>query len=761
MKLSVHSPFGRRPARARTLAAIAVSAALALAGAGAAAATAASATATASNSPPPGAATPATAPATATAKAAVTGPAGATVSADAAAEPYSCAPNGPPGNQTIYGTFGDASVIGWTGNSEGVTACLGGSFFVTSGNGPGSGSTAAVTGTSYGYGVYNDTATTWNSADGYLPALVTTFHRDGARISITNFGDQVTIGGHAYVAIYSRVHVSNPTARTLDIDPQPSAGLVVLQSAPDAVPPHSTVNHDYVVASDRFGGSYAWPSSTALAQAGGFSQHFAHMRAYWDHQLAGLAQLVTLPDQSLVDAYRTGFIYTQIIRSGNELKTGANGYDQEFSHDVIGILANLFTQGYTSGAHGLLDRARFVIGSQTQYDDGVWTYPWPWAIYLLKTGDLKFVKANFDTEGPAGASEPSIEDTAHLIAANRTGPGGIMQETNDIDANGFWTIDNYEALTGLAAYRWLAEQVGNTAQATWAANEYASLLSATNKTLDATISASHLSYLPCSMTEPNTDNRCANAEDANWAAPFLFGRWAWDGYLFGAPRSGPGLNLIDATYDYGFGRLQGKLPPDTFGGYPTQYYSTAYNAGYGEWGLASTAHRDQGILSYEFMISNGQNGPYSWWESQQFPNPGSPWTGTHPEAGNGSSPHAWGMANANMVLLDSLVAERADGSLVIGRGVPDAWIRSGQVIKLANVPIAGGERAGLTIRTSGRTVTLTLTGQRPTGPVLFQLPAFVANIAHASAGVVSDKTGTVTLTPATSSVTVRLKHPAD
>ena len=37
------------------------------------------------------------------------------------------------------------------------------------------------------------------------------------------------------------------------------------------------------------------------------------------------------------------------------------------------------------------------------------------------------------------------------------------------------------------------------------------------------------------MTEPNTANRCANAEDANWAAPFLFGRWAWDGYLFGAP----------------------------------------------------------------------------------------------------------------------------------------------------------------------------------------------------------------------------------
>jgi len=334
-----------------------------------------------------------------------------------------------------------------------------------------------------------------------------------------------------------------------------------------------------------------------------------------------------------------------------------------------------------------------------------------------------------------------------------------MEETNDIDANGYWTIDNYEALMGLWAYHWLAQQVGNTSEASWAASQYSSLLAAVNKTLDATISANHLNYLPCSMTEPNTDNRCVNAEDANWAAPFLFGRWAWDGYLFGAPLSGPGVSLIDATYSYGFSRLTGKLPANTFGGYPTQYYSTAYNAGYGEWGLASNDYRDQGILSYEFMVANGQSGPYSWWESQQFPNPGSPWTGTHPEAGNGSSPHAWGMANANMVLLDSLAAQRSDGSLIVGRGVPDSWVASGQVISLANFPITDGRHLGLSIRANGNAVTLTLNGDQPTGPVLFQLPAFVNNIAHASAGTVNEKTGTVTLAATVRTVTVQLTQP--
>ena len=210
------------------------------------------------------------------------GAASATPAVAATAAPYSCAPNGPAGSQMIYGTFGDAGVIGWAGNTQAVVACLGGSFFVdTSGpdGGPGSNSTAAVTGTTYGYGVYDDSPTTWTNADGYLPALVTTFHRDGAQISITNFGDDVTVGGKAFVIIYSRVQVTNPTGSTISIDPEASAGLIPLNSAPDAVPPHSTVNHDYAVPSDTLGGSYSFPSASAVAAAGGFDQHFAHMRA--------------------------------------------------------------------------------------------------------------------------------------------------------------------------------------------------------------------------------------------------------------------------------------------------------------------------------------------------------------------------------------------------------------------------------------------------------------------------------------------------
>ena len=398
---------------------------------------------------------------------------------------------------TEYAQGTTAAAIGWAGNDEAVVACLSGSFVVKN------------TGQLYGYGIYTGGATAWVNAGGYLPALITSFHSGDAAVSITNFGDKVTIGGHPFVVIYSRVTVTNPTSRPITADPQPTSNLIPLGAAPDVVPPRSTVHHDYAVFSDKFAGSYPYPGQGQLRAAGSYARHFAHMSAYWNGQLGQLVQIRQLPDRQLIDAYEAGFIYTQITRAGTHLKTGVNGYDKEYSHNVVGILANMLTQGFSTDgtvtAVDLLLRLRDVVGTQAQYDDGIWKYSWPWAIYLQKTGDIATVRANFATPGPLGdAAEPSIKDTAHAIAAARTGPGGIIEATNDIDANGYWTIDDYSALMGLASYRWLAQRLGDTAEYTWATGEYSSLLNAVNQTLDNTISTYGLDYLPCSMVHPTT-----------------------------------------------------------------------------------------------------------------------------------------------------------------------------------------------------------------------------------------------------------------
>jgi hypothetical protein len=249
--------------------------------------------------------------------------------------------------EAYTGAYGTASAIGWEGNHQGVVTCIGGTFFVQ-GN----------LYKDFGFGIYDGQKTTWTDADGYLPAQTTSFERSGAAVSITEFADKLTIGHRTFVAVYSQVAIDNTTGRTIEADPEASSGMVVLSSPSNEVKPHTTALHEYVVGVDRFGNYYPLPTAAELANAGSYAQHYADMSRFWNRQLSEIAQ-IEVPDPSLVDAYKAGFIYTEIARSGNNLNTGVNGYESEFSHDVIGILSNMFTQGYFTDAHALLlaDRA--------------------------------------------------------------------------------------------------------------------------------------------------------------------------------------------------------------------------------------------------------------------------------------------------------------------------------------------------------------------------------------------------------------------
>ena len=372
---------------------------------------------------------------------------------------YRCAFN--VDTDAFTGADGTASAIGWLGDHNSVITCLGGTFLVQDG--------PDGLFQDYGFGIYAGQRTTWADADGYLPAQVTTFTiGSGATVSITEFADRIVVAGDPFVAVYSRVHVVNPTGRTVTADPLASAALVPLDRGPDTVAPHHAVDHDYVVVSDRFGTADPWPGAAAVAAAGGFDRT-SRTCAPSGTRSWPASPRSACPSRSLVDAYKSGFITTQITRSGNDLDTGVNGYESEFSHDVVGILTNLFTQGSFSDAQALLTEARAVVGAQGQYVDGLWTFSVPWAVYLLKTGDKAFVEQNFATGG-ADATQPSIEDAAHAIAADRTGPMGTMEATNDIDTQGYWTTDDFEALLGLAAYRYIASTLGDTEEASWASD---------------------------------------------------------------------------------------------------------------------------------------------------------------------------------------------------------------------------------------------------------------------------------------------------
>ena len=145
------------------------------------------------------------------------------------ASKYDCALSNRPADVAFTGADGSASEIGWEGNQQGVVTCLGGVFYIQDvlyeNYGIGSGN-------NYGFGIYDGAPTRWTDADSYLPAQITSFSRDGARVSITEFADRVVLSGAAFVAVYSRVAVTNPTNHIIEANPEASPGLIPLDPPP-------------------------------------------------------------------------------------------------------------------------------------------------------------------------------------------------------------------------------------------------------------------------------------------------------------------------------------------------------------------------------------------------------------------------------------------------------------------------------------------------------------------------------------------------
>ncbi|MGZ0153507.1 sugar-binding protein [Kribbella sp. WER1] len=588
----------------------------------------------------------------------------------------------------------------------------------------------------------------WSNAEGYLPAFVSEYAKDGLQITVENFADLVVVNGNRFEVAYSRMKVTNTTQQEAKL-PRVSNLLTPLNAAPATVGAGQTVVRDYAVAADRFDGTYDWPTADQLAQLGGFDQHYGHMRQYWNQRLSKIANLTNLPDKRLINAYKAGYIYTLIIRDDingtKELHVGENGYDEMFDHDTIGIVSTLLTIGDFTYAKDYLTS----LPAQLQYDDAKWKYSWPYALYLQRTGDKSFIRERFET----------IKKNTHTIETDRIDGGkGIIKATNAIDSHGYWTIDNWAALTGLTTYRYLATALGETGEAAWAKAQYDDLLRVATDRINQTMAQYNLDYLPISMVEPNETGPRKDPRDANWASMFLFGRWAWDGYLFGAEQSGSMFTMIDDTYTHGFERR--KDISDTiynFGGYPHGYFSSAYNAGYGSAALRGEQYRDLGIKAYQFMIDKSQSGPFGWWEGVDYPSATSPWNIDHAAGGGGSNQHMWGQSTATKVLFDSLIAEKSDGTVIVGRGVPDEWLRgNGEKIGLDDYPITGG-RLGYRLSVAGKTVTIQFTGNTPAASI--ELPGLRNNIANVSGRSTVDQTaGTIEVPRGTSRVTIVLKH---
>ena len=224
------------------------------------------------------------------------------------------------------------------------------------------------------------------------------------------------------------------------------------------------------------------------------------MKDYWNNKLAEIVQINT-PDEDVQNFHKATFIYVHIMKDyGHQPFGGEGAYDRIFDHDVTGRMADYMTFGYFSESEELFK----WLPMGFQYDDATWKYSWPWSLYLLKTDDVELVRKYWD----------KIKTSAHKIADDRTGPKGVMKMTNDIDASGYWTIDNWSGLTGLQCYIYVCQRLGELEEAAWAQSQYNDFLRRLNLILTETITENNLNYIPVSLIQSNDENRCKDPVDA-------------------------------------------------------------------------------------------------------------------------------------------------------------------------------------------------------------------------------------------------------
>ena len=581
----------------------------------------------------------------------------------------------------------------------------------------------------------------WYLADEFMPSPVSEWMAGAVAVRIQHFAQRLL--NDKATAVFTRVRLTNATpdlqAVTLDVNAGPEQ-TVPLTQAPTrsntffmffdiTLPAGKTVSVDFV---SRANGDI---SSRELKSIGGFDKNYEDMAAYLDRRAEILTHPTALPDQSLLALYRAAqiILWQTVVKvdSGDVEMRGSGGnpagfyqYDRTFSHDVPDMVTQFIREGDVDLAKRIMESGYYQRNGrklEQDYLDAIPKYVIPYATYLQVTGD----KAYFTPD-----RFKSIKEVARSLHGHRDftvqGPKrGIMNRSHTLDNPPYYLlVSNFAAFHGLAAYQYLCNRLGEAEEARWAESEMEDLNTCVNTALKASMDRRKVNWYMATFDD--TTYFWKNGYDGNWlTGSLMMAHFPWGGSLRGYSLGGVWKETFDKSISYALQQRDTShynIPPKSWGAWWGAEYGSCYNAGMGLQCLYSDKHRTQVIGNLEWLIEN-QSAPFQWGENMYRPRSEHDWTRPAVDY------EVWGHSFDKQALLDACVAVKTDGTVIIGRGVPDAWLEDGKVIAWKNVFINDGKKLDFSISTKARVVTLKLEGDKPAGKVLFDLPLFGEKVA--------------------------------
>jgi hypothetical protein len=618
----------------------------------------------------------------------------------------------------------------------------------------------------------------WHLKDGYLPCPVSQWHAGPILVQIEHFAARIF--DKRVTAVFTRVTVTNQSAQTqsirLRINASPSFEIPL-----NGVPTESTTSsmaYELKIgagktATDEFvvGATGSLDASTITGADLNYDEFYARMVQGYNNRIDRLTHPVTLPRKGLVDMYKSIQImeWINVVTNGDECEIhagagnpmGVFSYDREFTHDTPNYLDQFMREGDYELAKRILASTYYkslaLPGGPKDdlYLDTLGKCLLPYAQYLQCTDDTAYFTA---------AVCESIKTAAHNIHLNRVFDDpehkGLIRKSSDFEnwSRDFVLADNWSALHGLQAYKYVCEKLGDQVEAHWAREEMADLNNALNQAIDRYCARNRTDYYLGALDDLTVTiyKQCVYSWVPYSAALATF---PWGAYLRGFDLGGAWKDRLDASIEYALKqRDEYGIPSGSWGAWwGSLTYGSTYNASAGSQCLFSERFRTEAIKNIEFLFEN-QCAPFQWSEAFEDKGPNE-WVGMYKPAYDYGNYESWGANFSKQTLLQACVSVAVDGRVIIGRGIPDHWLHPGSEIEWANVNINAKRLLNFRIRAQADEISLETWGDERFGDLLLNLPAFKGNVLSASAGKIDVEAGSVTLVRNEHAVRVRLRKP--
>ena len=620
----------------------------------------------------------------------------------------------------------------------------------------------------------------WSLAEDYLPAPTSAWEKDHVEMKIQHFGRRL-LNDKANV-IYSRVELknlddkphqlklllngNNVSERAFEVGDfkvhKENEHIIYTEYEIEA---GESVTCDFVIPANGVA------SKEEILKEGGYDRNYHLMKTEIDDKMSGLTMPVSLPDERFVNLWKSSmpYMWNATVLTPTDLQQRADGgnvagfpqYDHTFNHDIPNMAIQYTIEGNWELARQIMTGESFKTLSKgrpegNKYNDAGPKFITAMAQYLQLSGDKEFFTEELlSTITNCAHSVSGMRDSQMDESLKGVGAYGLIEKGGTLDNHdNFLLVDNFAALHGFQAYHYICGQFGMQEEKEWSAKIAADLNLCLNDVLESSMKEMgadwYFAYFAFDINELSING------PGNWlGTSLMMSSFPWNAWLKGFDHGGTWKDHFDLSLEKWMSKAKDLgLPDGSFGAWWAFPAGSVYNAGMAMPLLYSDKYRSYPVKSIEWLLEV-QSVPYNWGESFRMFKEGD-WT--RPAIGL----ETWGLGFIRQCMLQLCVSVKADGTIILGRGITDEWLNSGKAIAWKNVRINNNRKIGFSIQKIGKEIHVLIKGDRTEGSVLVDSPMCVNNIAsaHSKTGKIVKKDfrkGKVWFSGDTKDISIQLK----